>query len=239
MFEDLLQALPYLVPLALLGGLAGGSTGFGTYLVIGPFLWMLFSPTESIAIALALGIPAWGLLFVLRKHVPWSDARRLLLFALPGLCLGIVLHLFLPLGVLQIGAAATILFLLFLSYVIGDKISIPLGGLVAGGLSTSVGFNGPPVSLALRGREEREMRGGTVATLLGLSLLVTIIFLFLDDQRGEFFHGYAAGLVLLPPVALGTWAGNLLAHRLGRRVEYVALVVSVVGAVLLLARSLV
>lgn len=201
MSEEILHAAPYLLPLAILGGLAAGSTGFGTYLVLGPAFWLLFLPTEAMAMAISSGLSNYALLFVLRQNIPWGNVAAMLLFALPGLFVGFILHLLLPISILQLTAAVV---LLLFRYCQKKKLSPGFAGPLAGVLSTSVGFNGPPVSFVFQGRDQREQRGGTIATLAGLSIIVALIFLLSADGQ-QFSEGFIGGLLLLPLVALGTW----------------------------------
>lgn len=46
------------------------------------------------------------------------------------------------------------------------------------------------------------------------------------------------GLTLIPPVALGLFLGNRLAQKIGAKIEWVALLLSILGAFLLLLRAL-
>jgi uncharacterized membrane protein YfcA len=243
MLSEAIDLWYLLLPLALLGGLAAGSTGFGIYLVFGPILWFVFSPTAALATGLATGLPALVLLYHLRDALHLEKVKTIALFAIPGTLLGISLHLFLDPGLLRLLAAFVVIVLVYMSVRVKLRLRSELAGMGAGALGSSVGFNGPPVYFAFQDEEERSQRANTILSLFLVSLIIALTFLaagFLQSKISiqDFLDGYLLGVLLIPLVSLGLVIGNRLANRLGEKIKLIAIAVSLFGAGLLVIRSL-
>lgn len=243
MFNEAIDLWYLLLPLALLGGLAAGSTGFGIYLVFGPILWFIFSPTAALAAGLATGLPALVLLYHLRDALHPKKVTTIALFAIPGTLLGVSLHLLLNPSLLRLLAAFVIIVLVYMSVRVKLRLRSELAGMGAGALGSSVGFNGPPVYFAFQDESERSQRANTILSLFLVSLITALAFLAAGFSQSnistdDFIDGYLLGLLLVPFVSLGLVIGNRLAHRLGEKIKVIAIAISLLGAGLLVLRSL-
>jgi uncharacterized membrane protein YfcA len=83
----------FLIPLLIFSGIAAGSIGFGMYLIIGPVIWAMFGPTTSIGIAFVAGLAPATLLIPLWREIDFKQVKEILIFALPGILIGILAHL--------------------------------------------------------------------------------------------------------------------------------------------------
>lgn len=222
--------LPLLLILLFIGAIAGSAAGFGLFIIVGPLLWIFWTPTEALAFGFSAG---WGITgFVLARHyesIDWSLARQVFLWSLPGLLLGILLHLLLGRSILLFIGAGIIFLAIVLRYWQG-RLRPPLGGSLAGVLTTSVGFNGPPVALAMHGQKEVVQRSTMILVLLGLSLLAVPAMILSPLPDGEIWRAWLLGILALPLVLLGAWIGDRLAARLGGEIELLALLISGAGA---------
>jgi uncharacterized membrane protein YfcA len=186
-------------------------------LVIAPALWIIGTPTEAIALAVIARFPGYFLLFRLRQSIVWERVGKLLAWALPGLALGAVIHFALPSIYLQVGAGFAILAIVAVRLSWERGIPMAVAGPFSGALSTSVGFNGPPVSLSMHGLPEREQRASTLMALFVLGIMITLTFILFGQSAGVFSSSLLSGLLILPPLAVGFWAGHRLAKRLGKK----------------------
>lgn len=230
--------LPLLLLLLFIGAIAGSAAGFGLFIIVGPLLWIFWTPSEAIAFGFSAG---WGITgFVLARHyksIDWALARKVLLWSLPGLLGGIALHLLLGRSILLFLGAGIIILAIAFRYRRG-QLPPPLGGGLAGVLTTSVGFNGPPVALAMHGRAEEAQRSTMVFILLLLSLLGLPAMVLSPLPASEIWRAWLLGVAALPIVIFGAWLGDRLASRMGRGIELLALLISISGAGSLLLAGL-
>lgn len=132
--------------------------------------------------------------------------------------------------------AGLIIILLIALVYLEKRITAKLAGLSSGALTTSVGFNGPPLSLSFKGSDEKIQRSSVIFCLLCLSVVATPVFTTVKTE--EFVPGLIHGAVFFPLVLIGVIFGNALAHKIGNKIEIIALTVSLSGAVFLITRSL-
>lgn len=225
--------------LAFAGGTAGGATGFGMYLVLGPLAWIFLTPTEALAVSITAGIPMGVfLLYRLWPHILWRKAGLMLLYALPGLAVGAFLHTNVSERLLEAGASVAIVAAVGARLLRHKALPGPLAGVLSGAMTTSVGFNGPPLSLALQGRDQRQQRGTVSLGLVVLALLMSPVLLLSGEGSGSIGHGLVIGAFLSPATLVGVWVGDKMAGRLGQGIEKIAIGLSLFGAAWLLFGAL-
>lgn len=205
------------------------------YLIIGPVIWTIFGPTTSIGIAFIAGLAPATLLIPLWREIDFKQVKEILIFSLPGILIGILAHLYLDKEVLYFLAGSTIISLIVLVR-LEKRITAKLAGLSSGALTTAVGFNGPPLSLSFKGRDEKIQRSSVITCLLFLSVFATPIFITVKTE--EFVPGLIDGALFCPLVFVGVLLGNSLAHKIGNKIEIIALVVSLSGAIFLITKSI-
>lgn len=195
---------------ALLGGLLGGWSGWGGWIVIGAPAWLLLSPAE--AIGMAQPVALWidlTLVLAAPGQIHWEPVGKLMLWAVPMLLVGALVSATSPDLLLQ-GLAAVMILLGVWSGVwrwAERRAPYRLLGSLAGIFKTTTGFDGPPLALALQQTDP----GASKRTLgLAFSVLAVLglpVLLLAGVDQAELLHGALLGMIVGPLAAATTWAG--------------------------------
>ncbi len=209
----------------LAGAVLQSATGFGFALVSAPVLFAVFTPGEALTILILLaGALSALVLFSEARElaVRRRDVRRLILWALPGLAVGVLVLRAVDKPVLQVGVGLAVVTAALLEArraASPDTAAKPWPaapvGLVSGALATTTGVNGPPmVMYFLRsGADQHEMRDSLSAVFL-LYVPLSVAALAVAGQLGlsDVEPIELAGLLVL--VLLGRPLGRALFLRL-------------------------
>lgn len=221
-----------------LAALTQAVSGFGSALVAVPLLALVVAPVPAVVaatmVSLVLTAGAW------RRdagHADTSAVRRLVLFGLLGMPLGLVALALLP----EDGLTAVIaMVLLALVVVLALGLPLPTGrsvhpaaGVVSGALLTATGMNGPPLVLALRDEPPTRFRATLQAVFCLQDVAAVVAFVALGKVDETVLVACGAGILGLP---VGWLVGDVVFRRLDpRRFRAVVLVgLAVTGVVALL-----
>ncbi|MBB5782888.1 sulfite exporter TauE/SafE family protein [Nonomuraea jabiensis] len=218
-------------------------TGFGYALVATPLLALAVDPHTAVvsttmsALAMTITIAVRQ-----RQHAEWKVA----MIAMAGIVLG------LPIGLWVYGVTSERLLtaligigVLGCTLMVWRRVKVPgsvpvlVGvGLVSGALSTSTGTNGPPMVAAFQGMgyEPAKFRATLSAVFAGTSVFSLIGFAVAGQVNTQSLW---IGLVGLPVVQLGWFAGNAIFSRIDpERFRKVVLAALLVSAAVTLASAL-
>ncbi|RKE10389.1 hypothetical protein C8E86_5285 [Catellatospora citrea] len=213
-------------------------SGFGFSLVAVPLLAMIVDPQPAVVAATMVSftlnaVNAYGH----RRHIDAGAARRLLLWVLAGLPLGVLALRMLPSGAL---VATIALVTLGCTVVVWRGWHIAPGGwtlrgagLLSGVLTTATATNGPPLVAALQAMrlEPRAFRATLALLFASVSPVAVVGFLLAGLLSSRAVLVAAVGL---PAAALGGWVGERMFARFDagtfRRMVLGALVVSSAAA---------
>jgi uncharacterized membrane protein YfcA len=202
-------------------------TGFGFSLAVTPIASRLWEPKGAVilgtALSMVIGIP---LLVDTYRHIRWVDVGLLLAASVAGAPLGaLVLHAMNP-NILKLTLGIVVFVFSVMSiigmqrFTISPKKSFAVAaGAFGGFLQTSTSMSGPPIVIyfiAVADARAREtgpehgpqmVRGSLVAFFVPVCALALIANAIAGDVRPN--HA-ALCAILLPPVAIGYWAGRRL-----------------------------
>ncbi|MER6000320.1 sulfite exporter TauE/SafE family protein [Nonomuraea sp. NPDC051941] len=209
-------------------------TGFGYALVATPLLALAVDPHTAV-VSTTMSALAMTITIAVRQrhHAEWKVA----MIAMAGIVLG------LPIGLWVYGVTSERLLtaligvgVLGCTVMVWRRVKVPgnvpvlVGvGLVSGALSTSTGTNGPPMVAAFQGMgyEPAKFRATLSAVFAGTSVFSLIGFAVAGQVNTQSLW---IGLVGLPVVQLGWFAGNAIFSRIDpdrfRKVVLAALLVS-------------
>ncbi|MEU6785336.1 sulfite exporter TauE/SafE family protein [Nonomuraea angiospora] len=218
-------------------------TGFGYALVATPLLALAVDPHTAV-VSTTMSALAMTITIAVRQrhHAEWKVA----MVAMAGIVLG------LPIGLWVYGVTSErVLTALIGVGVLGCTVmvwrrvkvpgSVPVlvgVGLVSGALSTSTGTNGPPMVAAFQGMgyEPAKFRATLSAVFAGTSVFSLIGFAVAGQVNTQSLW---IGLVGLPVVQLGWFAGNAIFSRIdAERFRKVVLAALLVSAAVTLASTL-
>jgi uncharacterized membrane protein YfcA len=161
-------------------------------------------------------------------RVPGTVAGALLLAALPESALAMVLA-----GVVLVGVALTS----FGWIPAPHRRNLVLAGATSGVLGTATSIGGPPMALVWQNTTGARLRG-TMSGFFLVGSLMSIGALTLTGAVDG--HTVSSFAVLMPAVAVGFVLSRLVNHLLDtQRQRWVAIVISAVGAIVLIVRQLV
>jgi uncharacterized membrane protein YfcA len=228
--------------IVLVAAAVQSTTGFGFSLVAVPLVTLAIDPrTAVVALAMPALVLAIGTAVADREHVRWRATLALLAAMAAGMPVGLLVLRAVNDRVLTVLIAVVVLASTALVWrnpqVPRHRGAIALAGLTAGVLSTTTGTTGPPLVAALHtmGYEPRTLRG-TIATLFSFGGILSIAgFVVVGAMTRQ---TAVVGLVSLPAVLIGGWAGNILFSRIdGARFRQTVLVTLVVCCLLAVART--
>jgi uncharacterized protein len=216
------------------------SIGFGMGMLAAPIVAIVdpgLIPATLIMLATML-----TLLVVLREHqhidlagTGWALAGRV-----PGTIAGALLLTVLPERALAIMLAAVVLAGVTLTSVgwipAPHRRNLVLAGATSGLLGTATSIGGPPMALVWQNTTGARLRG----TMNGFFLVGSVLSIAVLALTGAVdHHTFASFAVLIPAVAAGYLLSRLVNRLLDRRRQrWAAIVISAVGAIVLIARQL-
>jgi uncharacterized membrane protein YfcA len=217
------QGILLIVGFAALGSFVQTVTGFGGALVLAPVLFATMRPAQAVLLSAFLGIAQSGVLATRnRNEILRHELRSLLVYALPGLAIGVlVLRVATPSSLrVAVGASVIVATIarraLSPTRTVSRAVAGPVGFL-AGLLTTSVTVNGPPLVLFLSARRATaaQMRGTLAAVFLALDVVGIA-----GIAVGGAFVGPPAGAIAAVAVSfpLGVLAGLWLSPRIPEHV---------------------
>ncbi|MFZ2166841.1 MAG: sulfite exporter TauE/SafE family protein [Propionibacteriaceae bacterium] len=212
------------------------------------FCYAAKESTAAVLLLLILGDVVAVLRY--RRDCDWALLRQLLPSVLPGIALGAWFLSLVPDGVLRLSIGWLLVVFVVVAIVgrlrtpkeVPEEPSRPHWG-VAVGTGVAAGFTtmtanaaGPVMTLYLL--EAGVKKAAFIGTGAWFFLLVNVAKTPFSAALGLFPTSTLILTVFLAPfVLLGTWVGIRIVHRVGQRAfENLALVASLVGAVLLIAR---
>lgn len=188
-----------------------GLTGFGGGMIAVPALTLIVGVKDAVFITLLYQLLMSTLLIKTYKHLPKYECRQLLVTSLVGALCGFGIWFALPVRVLELAMAITILAFVLLQLstarIRQPKWSGQFAGFVGGFLQASIGMGGPPLTMYLtsRGLDKFTFR----ATIIWALAIMNFMRLFASATfTPEYF------LRLLPSLPLAT-IGFVLAVALG------------------------
>lgn len=194
--------------------LAQAVTGFGSALVAVPLLTLVADPVTAVVVATSVSLVlSSGAAWRERRHVDVRTARALTVAGVLGMPAGLLVLRLLDESLLTACIAATMLVLVVLvaSGLHVPERALPVAGLASGALLTSTGMNGPPLVMALVGREPLRYRATLQAVFAGQDLVAVAAFVVLGLVDREALLLIVAGAVGLP---IGWRVGDLVFHRI-------------------------
>lgn len=194
-------------------------SGFGFSLLATSLLALLMPVSQAVVILSFVSIPSTAMTWrQLRGHADASQLRRLILWTIPGLPLGLIVHATVPDRPMRLILAVVILFAVVL-LVTGWKVPIhhvargdAVAGFVAGVLNTSTGTNGPPLvfDLTSQGLSPDRLR----ATLSGVFAWSGVIAVILFAVEGSLdAEAVITGAAAVPFAVVGQVIGTRLSTR--------------------------
>ena len=219
----------------VLAGALQATGGFGFALLASPALLTVLPPAEVVSVLTLLGVLVSGWLLRPRERralVHRAETRRLALFALPGLPLGLLALETLPTDALRVLVGLAVL--AGVAAQLGATrraLPAPAAGLASGVLTLATGANGPPLVLRFVGIEmpPSERR----ATLAALFVLLDAVGLAVLAIGGALMLPSFTPLLLVLALA-GQQIGHVLHVRLSvEQHRALALALLVVSAALL------
>lgn len=232
-----------------LGAAVQGVYGFGFALVAAPLLAAVLRPEEAVALLGVASLAVSGTVLLTGAPSAAGDhaARSVLPWALAGLPLGCVLWLVPddPVRmVVCLGALLAALAMLRTPNVaaVGPPPTRSdvrrLGGLLAGALTVSTGFNGPPLVLVFTraGLDAAAMRHALAVCFLVLAVPALALLLLAGDAvpPGDALLAGSAGAALGVAAALAV-RGRVPPHRFQRDVLLLVAAASLAGLVVVVA----
>ncbi len=206
--------------IVLVAGLVQGTTGFGSALVMVPFLSLIFLPREVVPVTLVLGtVINIGILVQEYKNVRPKLVFPMFLASAVAIPLGTLMILLISADAIRILIGMVIIpfaIILFLGWRLELRneraASIP-AGFISGLLNGSVTMSGPPLVIFLQNQGfGKDSFRANIAALFLANNLVTFVTFYL----GGLFtvDSLKLSAMFLPAVAAGLGGGILLARRL-------------------------
>lgn len=206
--------------IVMLAGFTQGFSGFGSVLVGLPLLTIIMDVRTAVPLMCLLALCISTILSVqLRQHCHWGRVRILLLWAIPGIVVGVYALKNVPSSYLEL--VIGIVLILFPLYLLGSKgpdRGIPEGwawafGFLSGILGGSIGTNGPPVIIYTTQQPWGKYPVKSVLVWyflfsgIGISSIHALGGLITD----QVFHLFLSGL---PALVTGVFSGAYLFGRI-------------------------
>ncbi|MFI5623569.1 sulfite exporter TauE/SafE family protein [Nocardioides sp. NPDC051685] len=235
---DILMLTGVALLVFVVAALVQAVTGFGSVMAAVPGLLLVTDPARAVVTATVVSLVLTaGIALRERAYVDRRDSLLLTLTGIIGMPFGLVLLAVVDERLLSAGIAVVILVLVLLIAArpqIGRR-GLPVAGIVSGGLLTSTGMNGPPLVLALVGREPRRYRATLQAVFAGQDLVAVIAFLVLGHLDPQVLLLSVGGVVGLP---VGWRLGDAVFHRVSpARLRPLVIATLVISAVAVLVNA--
>lgn len=203
------------------------TAGFGFNLIMAPVLIATIDPVIAVLLMSVLGLASNGWILVSPRRqlqVDWTRGRTFLIWALPGMALGLLCLAAASRSILLVAAGvAVLLALAFRLWGPGSapdgRWYSPIAGFVAGAMTTSVHVHGPPTALWLLGRPRTQYRD-TLAMMLLILNAVSVPPLVILAASADADLLMWLLLLCLPAVVAGRWAALAAARLMTARFEH-------------------
>lgn len=231
-----------LVLAVVVGAVVQSLIGLGFGVVAAPLITLADSSLMPVVpLALALVLPGVTLLSEARDEIDWHGLAWALPARVPGTAVGVILLA--AISPRALGILVALIVLVSVALTLGT-VRLPItpaslmgAGLASGVSGTTTSIGGPPMALLYQHRPGREIRS-TLAVYFVAGALLSLAGLGLAGQVER--HDVLIGVVLIPCLVLGTWAGTMMRTRLPeQRVRPAVLAICVASALVLLVRSVV
>ncbi len=219
------------------GALVQGSVGFGAVIVAFPVVVLVEPALLPQSIMLAT-FPLTVVVFLRnRDNAVWPEVTTLALARLPGVAVGVVI-----VGILRPTALAVLGAGFILAAVAGTALTPPLprrfgtlatAGLASGFFGASVGIGGPPIGLLYQHDTGSTIRA-TVGTVGLIGVVTTVVGLAIGGAMSP--TDLRTGLALMPFGLAGALTARHLLRWADRRVRVIVQAISILGAVLAIAK---
>lgn len=229
--------------IALVAAAIQAVTGFGYALVAVPLLAIAADARTAVVASAVAGLAITVVAAVReRDHARWRTAGLLLAAATLGVPIGLLVLQAAPERLLTALIGATVIACTLLIWrglrIPHNRPAIIGAGVLTGVLSTSTGTSGPPLVAAFQamGYEPRTFRATLAATFTGTGVISMAGFALASEVTPKALQ---VGLVSLPAVLLGWWAGNAIFQAIEpRRFHQLVLIALIIGGTGTVARSL-
>lgn len=219
------------------GALVQGSVGFGTVIVAFPVVVMV--EPELLPQSMLLASLPLVLTVFLRSYqdAVWREVFKIVFWRFPGIAAGVVI-----VGMVSATALAIAGAVFILGAVAFTAVSPPIqrttatlaaAGVASGFFGTSVGIGGPPVGLLYQGDTGAAIRG-TVGTVGLFGIISTLVGLAIGGSMSG--TDLRTGLALMPFGLAGALCAKYVLRWADQRVRSIVQVISVMGAILALAK---
>lgn len=234
--------LLYILLVSFIAALFRSTLGFGESLIAVP-LFLLFLPAHiAVPLSVMMSIVI-ALIIVIQdhKHIHFRSAKWLIIYAIPGIPLGIALLIYsnetlikVSLGILIIIYALYSLFVKGLLHLKEDnKTWLFICGLLSGIFGGAYGLNGPPLVIYgnLRRWSARHFRATLQAYFLPISILGVAGYYTQELITSEVLNFFWVSLLTTVPA---TFIGRVLNHRIKDNSFYRYAFMTLVGVGLML-----
>jgi len=219
------------------GALVQGSVGFGAAIVAFPVIVLVEPALLPQSIMLA-AFPLTVVVFLRnRANAVWPEVAALAIARLPGVALGVAI-----VGILRPTALAVLGAGFILAAVAGTAVAPPLqrrwgtlatAGLASGFFGASVGIGGPPVGLLYQHDTGSTIRA-TVGTVGLIGVVTTVAGLTIGGAMSA--TDLRTGLALMPFGLAGALTARHLLRWADQRVRLIVQAISILGAMLAIAK---
>lgn len=215
----------FLLAIVLFATIIRSTFGFGESLIAVPLLSFFLPIATVVPLGVLISITVAGIVMVQdHQKVDFKSAGGLILYALPGIPVGLLLLLYVP-TVLTKVLLGLLICIYSLYSLFNKKLSKPVQrprrwlqicGLLSGILGGAYGLNGPPLVAYgnLRLWSAAQFRATLQAYFLPISFLTMIGYGYQGLLTAEVGHYY---LISLPAVIPAIFLGRLLNHKLAKR----------------------
>jgi uncharacterized membrane protein YfcA len=198
------------LPLAVsIGALLAGRTGWGGWIIPGAVAWIFLTPAEVLGLSQVISFSLDVVLVRARGVINWRPIRWVLLGALPALVLGALIASYASPTLLRLIASGLILTGAFplVWYLAREHLPAPGLGFLGGLFTTTGGFGGPPLALALQDLDSGTTKKTMATTFLIIAAMALPILFLSGVDRPELLTGMLYGLALAPLCSAMTWWG--------------------------------
>src|SRR5690625_267016 len=226
----------FVIVISFIASLVRSTLGFGESLIAVP-LFIFFLPVK-VAVPLSVMISIFiALIIVIQdyREIHFQSAKRLILFAIPGIPIGILLLIFG--NETYVKAGLGILVILYSIYALSEKLVFKFNkdknswlficGFISGVLGGAYGLNGPPLVVYgnLRGWTARHFRATLQAYFLPVSLIGFMGYYFKGLVTTRVNHYFLFSLIaVVPAVFLGRYLNRKLKKKSFFKYVYLGLI---------------
>ncbi len=200
-----------------LGAFVQGAVGFGMAIVAAPMLYVIepmLVPGPLITAALMQGVLSTRKYF---DHIDFSALRFAILGRVPGSIIGAGLLTQVSSSAMSLVLGGTVLLAVLASLssykIATNSRTLFTAGMLSGIMGTAVSIGGPPMALLLQNESGDRIRANLAAFFVVgclLSLGALAMGGLFDAEKLSY------GLLLMPPVLIGSWLAGKVAHKIDK-----------------------